>query len=293
MIDTATALDDAFDRMAVLDFEIPNRFVNHGPMASEALAALGLERRLEEWVEVYLARVGPEARVIAPEVPRHFEWEGALGDYRRLPEWMGFFGQQIAADGWPSVVAAWVPRLMPGLVGALFHGVIRTSHAVRAIEVIDTPARRAELARALGHWAIWYQKGQPVDGARGPDEPGAVIEAAADGARCYLTSPTIFHLHGVTGALAVDLLRGHLSAEAGAAALAQLRAEHAALYGTMVRTPGRDPVTGWSERVELLAADSYDAHQVKLVEACKRGFTASGDPSFVHAAIEVTRPPAP
>lgn len=180
--------------MAVLDFEIPNRFVNHGPMASEALAALGMERRLDEWVEVYLARVGPEARLIAPEVNRHFEWEEALGDYRRLPEWMGFFGQQIAGAGWQSVVAAWVPRLMPGLAAALFHGVIRTAHAVRAIEAIDTPARRAELARALGHWAIWYQTGQPVDEAHGPDGSGP-IDAAADGARCYLTSPTIFNLH--------------------------------------------------------------------------------------------------
>jgi hypothetical protein len=290
MIDTATALDDAFDRLAVLDFEIPNRFVNHGPMACEALAALGLDGRIGSWAHSMLARVGPDARPITAEMNRRFGWEAALGDYRRLPEWMGFFDERIGVDGWPSVVADWVPRLMPGLVGALFHGVIRTAHAVRAISIVETPSRRAELARALAHWAIWYQPGQPLAEvvAAVDDVRAAVTEAASDGARCYLTSPTIFNLHGVTGAMAVELLSGHISAGAGAAALGQLRAEHASLYGNMVRTRGDDALPLWAAPVEALAAASGDAHQVKLVEACKRGFLASGDPAFVQAAVEVT-----
>jgi hypothetical protein len=41
----------------------------------------------------------------------------------------------INEDGWPDAVATWVPRLMPALRIALFHGVIRTAHAVRAIDV--------------------------------------------------------------------------------------------------------------------------------------------------------------
>ncbi|HET6186849.1 MAG TPA: hypothetical protein VFE59_07590 [Trebonia sp.] len=51
-------------------------------------------------------------------------------------------------DGWPAVVQTWVPRLMPGLRTALFHGAIRTAHAVRAIDAADTEPRRGELARA-------------------------------------------------------------------------------------------------------------------------------------------------
>src|SRR3974390_2953034 len=47
MIDVTTALDDAYDRMAQLDFELPNGFVNHGPMACEALAVLGLDDQIE------------------------------------------------------------------------------------------------------------------------------------------------------------------------------------------------------------------------------------------------------
>jgi hypothetical protein len=68
---------------------------------------------------------------VDPVVPAGFEWRQALGDYHRLPEWIGYFSQAIDDDGWAAVVAAWVPRLMPALATALFHGAIRTAHAVR------------------------------------------------------------------------------------------------------------------------------------------------------------------
>lgn len=42
--------------------------------------------------------------------------------------------------------------------------------------------------------------------------------------------PDILNLHGVTGAMAVEILAGHIPASAAAAALAQVRAEHAVLY---------------------------------------------------------------
>src|SRR6266852_1853147 len=99
---------------------------------------------------------------VDPVVPAGFEWRQALGDYRRLPEWIGYFTQAIDDDGWPTVVAAWVPRLMPALRTALFHGAIRAAHAVRAVDAADTPPRRGELARALGYWAARYREGQPA-----------------------------------------------------------------------------------------------------------------------------------
>ena len=58
----------------------------------------------------------------------------------------------------------------------------------------------------------------------------AVVYAAAQGARHYLARPDILNLHGVTGAMAVEILAGHIPASAAAAALAQVRAEHAVLY---------------------------------------------------------------
>src|SRR6266705_3386587 len=83
--DTTPALDEALERMAAASFELPNGFVNHGAMAGEAS--------------------------VDPVVPAGFEWRQALGDYQRLPEWIGYFTRAIDGDGWPAVVAAWVPRL--------------------------------------------------------------------------------------------------------------------------------------------------------------------------------------
>ena len=41
----------------------------------------------------------------------------------------------------------------------------------------------------------------------------------------------IVHLHGVTGAMAVEILAAHIPATDGAAALAQVLAEHVAQQG--------------------------------------------------------------
>jgi hypothetical protein len=204
MSDTTPALDEAFVRMAAASFELPNGFVNHGAMACEALAMLDCTDDIDSWARRFARAGGASA---APVVPAGFEWRQALGDYHRLPEWIGHFAQAIDDDGWPAVVATWVPRLMPALRTALFHGAIRTAHAVRAIDAVDTPPRRGELARALGYWAARYRDGHPAS----PLPPAgdlrmALVQAAADGARRYLARPDIFHLHGVTGAMAVEIL---------------------------------------------------------------------------------------
>lgn len=157
--DTTPALDEALERMAAASFELPNGFVNHGAMACEALAMLDCTGDIDSWARRF-ARAGGAS--VDPVVPAGFEWRQALGDYHQLPEWIGYFTQAIDDDGWPAVVATWVPRLMPALATALFHGAIRTAHAVRAIDAVDTPPRRGELARALGYWAARYREGQPA-----------------------------------------------------------------------------------------------------------------------------------
>ena len=214
MSDTTPALDEAFERMAAASFELPNGFVNHGAMACEALAMLDCTDDIDSWARRF-ARAGGAS--VDPVAPAGFEWRQALGDYHRLPEWIGYFTQAIDDDGWPTVVATWVPRLMPALRTALFHGAIRTAHAVRAIDAADTPPRRGELARALGYWAARYREGQPAS----PLPPAgdlrtAVVRAAADGARRYLARPGIVHLHGVTGAMAVEILAAHIPATTAA-----------------------------------------------------------------------------
>jgi hypothetical protein len=84
--------------MAAASFELPNGFVNYG---AHGLRGAGHARL--RWRH------------------RHLQ---ALGDYQRLPEWIGYF--------------------------------------TRAIDAADTPPRRGELARALGYWAARYRDGQPA-----------------------------------------------------------------------------------------------------------------------------------
>jgi Questin oxidase-like len=284
--ETSTALDEAFERMAASGFELPNGFVNHGAMACEALAALGFETELRAWAERFARSAGPEVRA---ETSTSFEWRDALGDYRRLPEWIGHFEMAIADDGWPSVVEVWVPRLLPGLATALFHGAIRTGHAARAIAATDTAARREELARALGYWAARYRSGEVAGSPPEVDDIRmAIVYAAAGGAHHYLARPNIFNLHGVTGAMAVDLLAPHLPAPAQAAGLAQILAEHAALYAGTGQEPTPATVAVPDSELANAAEASRDPHQVKLVEACRRGFELTGDPVFAAAAQVVT-----
>src|SRR6202043_1871793 len=97
---------------------------------------------------------------------------------------------------------------------------------------------------------------------------GGVGGRGAAAPRRYLARPDIVHLHGVTGAMAVEILAAHIPATDGAAALAQVHAEHAALYAATepvtqphaARPPGSD--------LTVAAVRSLDPHQVKLVEAC-------------------------
>ncbi len=284
-------LDRAFDRVSALDFAPPVRFVNHGPMACEALDALGFDRVIDEWAERFEHSLVEAPGPVAPPWHGDFDWSSQLGDTRLLPEWLGYFDRAIEQEGWRSVVATWVPRLMPGLHGALFHGVIRTSHAVRAIESTETPSRRAELTRALANWATWCRPGQTVEQAEQVDDARlAASELGAEGARCFVTAPNILYLHGVTGAMAVELLADHIRPAEGSAAVAQLRAEHRALYRDVDPAPVGDGAE-WNDELAMLASTSGDPHQVKLVEACRRGLELTGAGIFVTAADIVTSRP--
>src|SRR5215471_1880103 len=286
MSDTTPALDEAFERMAAASFELPNGFVNHGAMACEALAILDCVGDIDSWARRFAQAGGAR---IAPVASADFEWRQALGAYDRLPEWIGYFARAIDDEGWEGVVETWVPQLMPALRTALFHGAIRTAHAVRAIEAVDTAPRRGELARALGYWAARYQAGQPAGPLRRTDDPrAAVVRAAADGARRYLAQPNIVHLHGITGAMAVEILIGHIPATAAPAALAQVHAELAALYAGVEPVAEPHPASPPGGELTAAAVHSLDPHQVKLVEACQRGLAATDDPAFAAAAETVT-----
>jgi hypothetical protein len=102
-----------------------------------------------------------------------------------------------------------------------------------------------------------------------------------------VAEPTIFNLHGVTGAMAVHLLAGLLSPLDALAAVTQLQAEHRSLYrGALAKDETEE--ARWNDQTIVNASRSYDAHQIKLVEACYRGFQLNGDQAFLRAAETVT-----
>jgi DnaJ domain len=86
----------------------------------------------------------------------------------------------------------------------------------------------------------------------------AVVRAAADGARRYLARPDILHLHGVTGAMAVEILAAHVPGADGAAALAQVHAEHAVLYATTEPVTQPHPASPPGSALAVAAVLSLD-----------------------------------
>jgi hypothetical protein len=150
------ALEAALGRLANTGPEYYGGLANHGPMAAEALVRLGRPEAVTAWVEGYRHRLQshPESRKsIAADA-----WADALGDFDRVGDWIHLFDRQLREGPWASVLAVWTKRLAPGLVGAAFHGLIRTGHAARALARRDTPRRRQELAEGLAYWAARYRR---------------------------------------------------------------------------------------------------------------------------------------
>ena len=128
---------------------------NHGPMAAEALFALGRPDAVLPWIEGYKSRFQDRPQPRNPISPE--DWQASLGDRSRVADWVAFFDRALAEAPWPAVLQAWVPRLAPGLWAAATHGPIRTGHAVRSLAASATPQRLHELAEGLGYWAARYQ----------------------------------------------------------------------------------------------------------------------------------------
>ena len=155
-------LDEALDRLAAYGPEFGGGLSNHGPMVAEALVRLGRHDAVAGWVDGYVARLEE------PIAPRNDTPE--LGVLATAGDWERQFTAELAVAPWTDVVRRWVPRLAPGLMAAASHGWLRTAHAVRALRVVETPARLAELARGLAYWAARYQ-----------DVPGPTIPSGALG----------------------------------------------------------------------------------------------------------------
>ncbi|WP_222854007.1 questin oxidase family protein [Fodinicola acaciae] len=133
-----------------------DRLTNHGPMAVEVLVRRGRADRVHRWVDAYLRRLDDMPAAGDPITAGN--WREAMGDGRRIADWTAFFQRQLAERPWRDALAQWWPRLLPGIAAGATHGVIRVSHAVRALLAGDQDAAAVtELAHGLAFWAARMQ----------------------------------------------------------------------------------------------------------------------------------------
>lgn len=164
--------DDALERFHQVELEYAGGLANHGPMGAEALESLGHQAKIPAFVDIYAPRLPPLRTGRILEEP---EWNAARGQIERSPDWVATFEARVRGGDWRDSVRAFVPPLLPGLFAAAGHGLLRTAHAVRALEREDSPLRRRELALGLAYWSAREQRlpGQPGASGSSFDPEGA------------------------------------------------------------------------------------------------------------------------
>jgi hypothetical protein len=141
-----------------------NSLTNHGPMAVEVLVRRGHADDVHRWVDGYVSRLDDLPDATDPITDD--TWREAMGDPRRVADWTAYLSRQTAEAPWRDVLVRWWPRLLPAIAAGTTHGVIRTSHAVRALLDGDEGADTVtELAHGLAFWAA---RAQYVPGVAAP-----------------------------------------------------------------------------------------------------------------------------
>lgn len=149
-----------------------NSLTNHGPMAVEVLVRRGHEADVHPWVDGYLARLDdlpPATDPITDDT-----WREAMGDARRVADWTAYLSRQAAERPWRELLETWWPRLLPAIAAGTTHGVIRTSHAVRALlagreNAAENAAEEADTVTELAHGlAFWAARATYVPGVEAP-----------------------------------------------------------------------------------------------------------------------------
>jgi hypothetical protein len=116
---------------------------NHLPMALGALHALGAdEDRLREFFDRY----APRLRLGAGGGRALADWSASLGRIDAFADLSVTFRTMLEDEGAAPVLRRVLPRLMPGVGAAAFHGLIRTAYGVAA-------AHAGETAAGLAYWA--------------------------------------------------------------------------------------------------------------------------------------------
>jgi hypothetical protein len=168
-------LDEAYERLHRTGPERQGWLSNHAPMAVEVLARHGHEGDVHGWLDWYRPKLEDMPARYEPIDPAR--WQPALGDPRRIADWVDLLVGQVSERPWSDVLAQWWPRLLPGIAAGATHGVIRVGHAVRTLHGGDeSPAAVAELAHALAYWAARWQTVGGVSAPRGGLTPAAALD---------------------------------------------------------------------------------------------------------------------
>ena len=168
-----TVVDEALVALGGCGPEFAGYLSNHGPMAADALLALGRGDEVEGWVSRYKKRlIDRPANVSRIDA---LNWREALGDIRRASDWEDFFAIELERLSWREALTVWVPLLAPGIMSGATHGFIRTAHAVRGLAAEENVARLREFATGLAYWAARYQVLPGEPGLADPRLPSQVI----------------------------------------------------------------------------------------------------------------------
>ncbi|MCP3805328.1 hypothetical protein NLX83_39290 [Allokutzneria sp. A3M-2-11 16] len=164
MPDRTGVLDEAYQRLHRTGPEFDGWLSNHAPMTVEAMVRAGRPDLVHRWVDAYSEQLD-ELPGAAHRIGS--EWLEAMGDERRIGDWIAHFRVELAERPWRDVLGTWWPRLLPGVAAGATHGVIRVGHAVRVLlEGEQTAPRLDELAHGLGYWAARWES---VPGASCPE----------------------------------------------------------------------------------------------------------------------------
>jgi hypothetical protein len=302
-------------------------FAIHAPMGAETLATLGHGDQVPDWVDWYAAirGLGALPDPVEPLDPADStSWRGALGQTRRLADWAVLFRHEIDGLGWHETLVKWWPRLTPGMLAGLTHGLIRTAHAVRSIVTVDTPSpmQLHELANGLAFWAGMYQPPSSAVGfgvrlagtvkTLGTRPPGklfatadaklatsvdaALAELGAIGAGRYVllqssTNP-VPAVHTVTAPAALRMVLPHLPADYARPSYFAIRDVSGALLNIFTgrgRPESAVPAIDGhdpavQQRVVDQAVELRDEHVIKISEAARREYAFNPDARYFAAA---------
>src|SRR5882757_6946375 len=100
--------DEALAMLSDYGPEFGGGLSNHGPMAAEAMCAMGRRDSVLRWVENYRKHLNP--RIAETERITRENWREALGHFKRAGDWSAFFANELKERPWTEVVEEWVER---------------------------------------------------------------------------------------------------------------------------------------------------------------------------------------